>query len=83
MAALNVTERDFPIHTAETAPDASKAPIAWYAENFGIVPNLAGILADEDTTSAHEEWAAWTRKTAALVSLGDRELAVEQVRRFP
>ena len=46
MTAMNTTERDFPIHTAETVPDGSKAAINWYAENFGIVPNLAGILAE-------------------------------------
>ena len=46
MTAMNATERNFPIHTAETAPNGSKAAINWYAENFGIVPNLAGILAE-------------------------------------
>ena len=46
MTAPNVTERNFPIHTAESAPDGSKEPINWYVENFGMVPNLAGILAE-------------------------------------
>ena len=46
MTAMTATERDFPIHTVETAPDRSKEPINWYLENFGIVPNLAGILAE-------------------------------------
>lgn len=46
MSVTNLTEREFPIHTAETAPDGSKAPMEWYAEQFGIVPNLAGILAE-------------------------------------
>ncbi len=46
MTSVTVTERDFPIHTADTAPEGSKAAINWYAENFGIVPNLAGILAE-------------------------------------
>ncbi len=46
MTMMNATERDFPIHTAQTAPEGSTEPINWYAENFGIVPNLAGILAE-------------------------------------
>lgn len=46
MTSVTVTERDFPIHTADTAPEGSKAALNWYAENFGIVPNLAGILAE-------------------------------------
>ena len=46
MTAPNRTERDFPIHTADTAPDASSEAVNWYAENFGMVTNLAGILAE-------------------------------------
>ncbi|GFE65117.1 carboxymuconolactone decarboxylase family protein [Litoreibacter roseus] len=46
MTTPTYTERNFPIHTAETAPEASKTPMIWYAETFGMVPNLAGILAE-------------------------------------
>jgi len=46
MTAMTTTERNFPIYTAETAPDGSKEPINWYLENFGMVPNLAGVLAE-------------------------------------
>ncbi len=46
MATHNLTERDFPIHTVDTAPETSKEPINWYVENFGMVPNLAGVLAE-------------------------------------
>jgi uncharacterized peroxidase-related enzyme len=40
------TERDFTIHSLETAPEASRPAMEWYVENFQIVPNLAGILAE-------------------------------------
>jgi uncharacterized peroxidase-related enzyme len=46
MTAPNLTERNFPIYDAETAPEGSKEPISWYVENFGMVPNLAGVLAE-------------------------------------
>lgn len=42
----NYTERDFPIHTLETSPEASKPALEWYQENFGMVPYLAGVLAE-------------------------------------
>ncbi len=40
------TERDFPIHSIDSAPDASKDALRWYQETFGMVPNLAGIMAE-------------------------------------
>lgn len=43
---MKSTERSFPIHTAETGPAAAKEPLNWYMENFGMVPNLAGVLAE-------------------------------------
>ena len=36
--------REFPIHTIETAPEASKAALKGYEEKFGFVPNLAGVM---------------------------------------
>lgn len=46
MTAPNVTERAFPIHTVETAPEQSQDVLNWYVETFGSVPNLAGIIAE-------------------------------------
>ena len=40
------TQRDFPIHDASTASPESAEALNWYNENFGIVPNLAGVLAE-------------------------------------
>lgn len=34
------------MHTLESAPEASKEAMQWYQENFGMVPNLAQILAN-------------------------------------
>lgn len=46
MQPSTFTERDFPIHTWDTAPAPSKTAINWYQSNFGLVPNLAGIMAE-------------------------------------
>lgn len=40
------TERDFPVHGTEGAPVASRPALEWYQTNFGMVPNLAGVLAE-------------------------------------
>lgn len=46
MKPSRYTERDFPIHDAMSAsPEAAEA-LNWYNENFGVVPNLAGVLAE-------------------------------------
>ena len=42
----HMTERNFPIHDMASAPEASRAAMDWYHDNFGMVPNLAGILAE-------------------------------------
>lgn len=46
MRASHQTERNFPIHQPETAPPASRPALEWYRENFGMVPNLAGVIAE-------------------------------------
>lgn len=46
MSQQTLTERDFPIHTRESAPEAAHAAMDWYRENFGMVPNLASMLAE-------------------------------------
>lgn len=46
MTHTKQTERHFPMHTIESAPEASKQAMQWYQENFGMVPNLAQILAN-------------------------------------
>ena len=46
MKDAKATERDFPIHSINSAPDASRPALDWYQENFGVVPNLAGVLAE-------------------------------------
>jgi len=35
----------FPIHTIESAPDASRSALRDVQERFGIIPNLAGAMA--------------------------------------
>ena len=35
----------FPVHTRESAPEASRPLLDAAAEKFGMVPNLMGVLA--------------------------------------
>ncbi len=42
----HMTERNFTIHDLTSAPEASRPALDWYHDNFGMVPNLAGILAE-------------------------------------
>jgi uncharacterized peroxidase-related enzyme len=36
----------FPVHTIESAPEESKAQLQQVAKSFGMLPNLAGVLAE-------------------------------------
>ena len=45
-APVQETERGFVIHTQETAPAQTKEVMDWYQQNFGFVPNLAGVMAE-------------------------------------
>jgi uncharacterized peroxidase-related enzyme len=36
----------FPVHTLETAPEESKAPLEALAKAFGLIPNIAGVIAN-------------------------------------
>jgi AhpD family alkylhydroperoxidase len=36
---------DYPIHTKQTAPDASQEPLAGLEQTVGFIPNLAGTIA--------------------------------------
>lgn len=36
----------FPVHTIESAPEESKAQLQHVAKSFGMLPNLAGVLAE-------------------------------------
>lgn len=46
MQPLGTTERDFPLHTLASAPAAAKPALEWYQQQFGMVPHLAGVLAE-------------------------------------
>lgn len=46
MKPKTYTERNFPIHEMDTAPEASREAMQWYLDNFQMVPNLAAILAE-------------------------------------
>ena len=46
----------FPIHTTETAPEASAPIVEAIHKNMGFVPNLIGVLAD--APAAVEAYAA-------------------------
>ena len=46
----------FPIHTKETAPEASRATLEATAKKYGFLPNLFGVLAESPT--AVEAYAA-------------------------
>lgn len=46
MQDKTLTERDFPIHSRDSAPEQSIPAIDWYYDNVGMVPNLAGVLAE-------------------------------------
>ena len=39
----------FPIHTTETAPEASRATLEATARKYGFIPNLFGVLAESPT----------------------------------
>ncbi|MCI0427717.1 MAG: carboxymuconolactone decarboxylase family protein [Nitrospiraceae bacterium] len=39
----------FPIHTKETAPEASRATLEATAKKYGFLPNLFGVLAESPT----------------------------------
>lgn len=45
MSHTQQTERDFPMHSIESAPEAARPAMQWYQDNFGMVPNLAQIMA--------------------------------------
>lgn len=40
------TPRGFPVHTVESAPEGSRAILEGYREGFGLVPNVAAIMAE-------------------------------------
>lgn len=44
--------RDFPIHTIDSAPEASRPTIESAREAFGFVPNLIGMLAEAPAAAA-------------------------------
>src|SRR3954452_23976522 len=39
------TMERFPVHTLDTAPEASKKPLRDVQDRFGMIPNLAGAMA--------------------------------------
>lgn len=39
------TERNFPMHSVESAPATSKEALDWYQANFGMAPNIARVMA--------------------------------------
>ena len=45
MTSKQQTVRHFPMHAIEDAPEASRSAMQWYLDNFGMVPNLAQIMA--------------------------------------
>lgn len=46
MAYTQQTVRQFPMHSLKSAPETSKEAMNWYLEQFGMVPNLAQIMAN-------------------------------------
>ena len=40
---------EFPIHTKETAPEASRATLEATAKKYGFLPNIYGVLAESPT----------------------------------
>lgn len=49
----------FPIHSQETAPEASRATLEATAKKYGFIPNLFGVLAESPT--AVQAYAAINR----------------------
>ncbi len=45
-AVAGKTSTGFAVHTVESAPASVEAEMAFYSENFGFIPNLAGVMAD-------------------------------------
>jgi len=46
IAAPTKTSTGFAVHTVESAPHAVENEMAFYTDNFGFIPNLAGVMAD-------------------------------------
>lgn len=46
MAPTKMTERSFPMHTAETAPESSRATLAAISGKMGFVPNMLATMAE-------------------------------------
>ena len=46
MTAPAWTSTGFAVHTVESAPLAVANEMGFYTENFGFIPNLAGVMAD-------------------------------------
>ena len=44
MTYIQQTERQFPMHILDSAPEPSKEAMKWYQEQFGTMPNLAQIM---------------------------------------
>jgi alkylhydroperoxidase family enzyme len=40
---------NYPIHTVETAPEGAKAALQQLQQTFGIIPNVAGAMAESPT----------------------------------
>lgn len=59
-----LTERDFPIHSLDTAPKGAHDALNWYQEQFDMVPNLAGMLAESPALLN----AYWHTQTNLLTS---------------
>ncbi len=45
------TANGFPIHNAASAPESTHEVLAWYQEQFQMVPNLAGVMAEAPALS--------------------------------
>ncbi len=56
------TERNFVMHTLETAPEAAKPALQWYQDNFGLQPYLAQVMASSPALLL----AYWQTQTGLL-----------------
>lgn len=45
MSHTHETEREFPIHSANSAPEATRETLQWYHDTYGMVPGVVNVMA--------------------------------------
>ncbi len=76
-ATATQTPAGFTIYTMETAPESTHANMQWLVDNFGFVPNLAGVMAESPALlNAYLDTQRRLREESAL---GPMEVNIAQL----